>query len=219
MSLRARVAVAAAAAIVLALALLVIAVPNLLARDLRSDLDDSLRRRAADVARLNATVPTQLTETGALEGGGLLVQVVDRSGRIVARSSALGGRVLPVARRCATGSRVLADDRLGRRPDPGLHGAAGRARRGRSGGRRGGRRVRPGRDRAHPGPHADADRRLRAGRGACSRPALATLLTRRALRPLARLSAGARAIGALRRRLAAAAGAVGTTRSANWRGR
>ena len=88
----------------LALALVVIAVPNLLARDLRGELDDSLRRRAADVARLNATVPTQLTETGALEGGGLLVQVVDRSGRIVARSSALGGRVLPVAGAAATGS-------------------------------------------------------------------------------------------------------------------
>src|SRR5256885_1953310 len=65
----------------------------------RGSLDDDLVRRAADVAQLNAATPQQLTQPGALEGrlGGsaLFVQVIDDRGRIVARSSGLGGRVLP----------------------------------------------------------------------------------------------------------------------------
>src|SRR4051812_17849002 len=99
MTLRTRVAAAAAAAIALAVLLLVIAVPNLWGRELRSSLDDTLRRRAADVAQLNASTPAELTQPGALEGrltgGSLYVQVLDSSGRLVVRSSALGGRVLP----------------------------------------------------------------------------------------------------------------------------
>src|SRR6185503_2472103 len=98
LTLRRRVALAAAASIALAVALLVIAVPKLLERELRSTLEDTLVRRAADVARLNATAPDQLTAPGALEGsltgGALYVQVIDKTGRIVSRSSALGGRVL-----------------------------------------------------------------------------------------------------------------------------
>ena len=81
MTLRARVAAAAAAAIVLAVALLVIAVPAFLENELQGTLDDSLVRRAADVAQLNATTPDQLTAPGALEGaagGTLFVQVIDR---------------------------------------------------------------------------------------------------------------------------------------------
>ena len=107
MTLRARVAAAAAAAIVLALALLVIAVPKLLADDLRGELDDSLRRRAADVARLNATAPAELTSPGAIEGGGAA-----RAGRGPLRADR---RALQRARRagrsrstsgcCATASR------------------------------------------------------------------------------------------------------------------
>ena len=82
----------------LAVALLVIAVPKLLAGDLRGELDDTLRQRAADVARLNATAPGELTTPGALEGGGL------RAGRGPRRPDrralgALGGRVLPVDER------------------------------------------------------------------------------------------------------------------------
>ena len=68
MTLRARVAAAAAAAIVLAVALLVIAVPKFLEGELQGTLDDTLVRRAADVAQLNATAPDQLTAPGALEG-------------------------------------------------------------------------------------------------------------------------------------------------------
>jgi len=200
-SLRTRVALAAAAAIVLALVLVVIAVPNLLARDLRSELDDSLRRRAADVARLNATVPTQLTETSALEGGGLLVQVVDRSGRIVARSGALGGRVLPVA---ALRDRqpVLADDRLGADPIRVYTAPLGEL----GAGEAAGGAVIVASDLAEIERTEDRARTLI---GVCALVAavfaagLATLLTRRALRPLTRLSAGARAIGNASQRLPA----------------
>ena len=72
------------------------------ARARHSSLDAALRRRAADVAQLNASAPALLTAPGALEGGSaagaLLVQVVDRRGRIVARSASLGGRVLATRR-------------------------------------------------------------------------------------------------------------------------
>src|SRR3954453_7204619 len=99
MSLRARVAAAAAVAIVVAVALLGVAVSTLLGSQLTGALDDSLRSRAVQVARLAASTPDLLTAPGALEGritgGALFVQVVDRRGRIVARSGGLGGRVLP----------------------------------------------------------------------------------------------------------------------------
>jgi two-component system OmpR family sensor kinase len=94
-----RVAAAAAAAIVVAVAVLGVAVLTRLGDQLESSLDRSLRERAVEVARLAASTPDLLTEPGTLEGrlGGseLLVQVVDRRGRIVARSSGVGSRVLP----------------------------------------------------------------------------------------------------------------------------
>jgi signal transduction histidine kinase len=201
-SLRTRVAAAAAAAIVLAVVLLVIAVPKLLARELRGSLDEALRRRAADVAQLNASAPDQLTQPGALEGrltgGSLYVQVLDRAGRLVVRSSALGGRVLP---------RSGAVDRALRDRAPGLADAAlgpealrlyaaplGTL----SGGPGSGGAV------IVAGTTADIDHtvdRARSLVALCALAAaalaagLATLLTRRALRPLTRLSSGARAIG------------------------
>ena len=170
-TLRARVAAAAAAAIVLAVALLVIAVPKFLEGELRGTLDDTLVRRAADVARLNATVPGQLTAPGALEGrlagGTLFVQVVDRAGRIVARSSGLGGRVLEPGAAldapCATGSRA-SPTAPRPRAAAGLRGAAGRARAGRGLRRRGRSSPAAGRHRAHARPHPPARRALRAGR-------------------------------------------------------
>jgi hypothetical protein len=61
-SLQWRVALAAAAAIVLALTLLGVGVQIQLSRELRSSLDDGLRRRAADIARLNASAPGVLTQ-------------------------------------------------------------------------------------------------------------------------------------------------------------
>ncbi|HEX5618593.1 MAG TPA: HAMP domain-containing sensor histidine kinase [Solirubrobacteraceae bacterium] len=98
-SLTLRVAIAAAAAIVIAVVVLGAAVLTRLGDQLEGSLDTSLRERAVEVARLAASTPDLLTEPGTLEGrlGGseLLVQVVDRRGRIVARSSGLGSRVLP----------------------------------------------------------------------------------------------------------------------------
>jgi two-component system OmpR family sensor kinase len=94
-----RVAAAAVAAIVVAVVVLGGAVLARLGDQLEGSLDRSLRERAVEVARLAASTPRMLTEPGTLEGrlGGseLLVQVVDRQGRIVARSSGLGSRVLP----------------------------------------------------------------------------------------------------------------------------
>jgi two-component system, OmpR family, sensor kinase len=94
-----RVAVAAAVAIVVAVAALGVAVLARLDNQLEDALDRSLRVRATEVARLSASTPELLTRPGTLEGrlGGspLLVQVIDSRGRIVARSSALGSRVLP----------------------------------------------------------------------------------------------------------------------------
>jgi signal transduction histidine kinase len=98
-SLTLRFALAAAGAIVVAVVVLGGAVLTRLGDQLDGSLDRSLRERAVEVARLAASTPDLLTEPGTLEGrlGGseLLVQVVDRRGRIVARSSGLGGRVLP----------------------------------------------------------------------------------------------------------------------------
>jgi two-component system, OmpR family, sensor kinase len=94
-----RVAAAAAAAIVLAVVLLGTAVLARLDNQLSGTLDDSLRQRAVEVARLAASTPDVLLTPGALEGrlGGssLLVQVIDSRGRLVARSSGLGARLLP----------------------------------------------------------------------------------------------------------------------------
>ncbi|HEX6020868.1 MAG TPA: HAMP domain-containing sensor histidine kinase [Solirubrobacter sp.] len=199
MTLRARVAVAAAAAIVLALVLVVIAVPSLLARDLRGDLDDELRRKAAEVARLNATVPSQLTAPGALEGGGLLIQVVDRSGRIVARSGALGGRVLPVAP-LPDRQPVLADGRLGADPIRVYTAPLGELGEGEAAGGA----VVVASDLAAIERTEDRARTLIAVCAliaAVLAAAWATLLARRALRPLTQLSAAARAIANASQRL------------------
>ncbi len=201
MTLRARVAAAAAAAIAVAVVLLAIAAPAQLARELRRSLDDALRRRAADVAQLNASAPDQLLEPGALEGrlsgSALFVQVIDRRGRIVVRSSALGGRVLPndAAVRGALRARraAFADAALG--PDPLRLYAAPLGELG--GGPAAGGAV------IVAGTTTDIDRTVGRSRtlvvlwalaAAALAAALATALTRRALRPLRRLSSGARAI-------------------------
>src|SRR5437870_1732875 len=101
-TLRARVVVAVALSIVLAITVLGAAVEVLVGRHLHRSLDLSLRNRAADVARLAVSAPTLLTAPGALDsplgGRDLSVEVLDRQGRIVGRSLALGGRVLPGSR-------------------------------------------------------------------------------------------------------------------------
>jgi signal transduction histidine kinase len=100
-SLGARTILAAALAILVALVVVGAGVDVLVGRHLHRTLDASLRARAVEVAQLSATAPALLTVPGALDsslgGEQLSVEVVDRHGRIVARSLALGGRVLPVS--------------------------------------------------------------------------------------------------------------------------
>jgi two-component system, OmpR family, sensor kinase len=201
MTLRTRVAAAAAAAIALAVLLLVIAVPKLWGRELRSSLDDTLRRRAADVAQLNASTPAELTQPGALEGrlsgGSLYVQVLDKAGRLVVRSSALGGRVLPEtpAVKAALERRepTFGDASLGSEPVRLYAAPLGSLSRG------------PGSGGAVivAGSTADIERTVDRARtiialcavvAAALAALLAMLLARRALLPLTRLSSGARAI-------------------------
>jgi two-component system, OmpR family, sensor kinase len=200
-TLRLRVALAAAVTVVLAVVLLGAVTLALVDRQLHRSLDNGLRDRAAEVARLAATTPQLITAAGVLEGrvgtSAAFVQVVDRRGRIVARSAALGGRVLPdsapltqalQARRAGYGAVRLGDEalRLYAAPLGDLGGgpAAGGA-------------V------AVAGSTSGIEDTLRPLRKllliaalvtALLAGALAVLLTRRALRPLTRLTAGAEAI-------------------------
>ncbi len=202
LSLRARVALAAAAAIVVAVVLLGVAVSALLGSQLTGALDRSLRARAVEVARLAASTPDLLTAPGALEGritgGALFVQVVDRRGRIVARSGGLGGRVLPGG---AALRRALGAERRAGFGDGALGSAAIRlyaAPLGELGeGQAAGGAV------VVAGTTADIDDTLATTRriillcalaAAALAALLATLLARRALVPVRRLSSGARAI-------------------------
>jgi two-component system, OmpR family, sensor kinase len=199
--LQLRVAVAAAVAIVVAVAALGVSVLTRLDAQLNDSLDRSLRARATEVARLAASTPKLLLRPGTLEGrlGGspLLVQVIDPRGRIVARSSALGSRVLPAA----PPVRAALDDRrpgyggarLGTDPVRVYAAPLGELGRGPAAG--GAVIV--------AGTTAEIDATLHTTRrfvvlssvaAALLAAALATLLARRALRPLRRLSSGARAI-------------------------
>ena len=200
-TLRARVAAAAAAAIVVAVVVLGVAVVARLDGQLQGSLDRTLRERAVEVARLSASTPALLTQPGALEGrlGGsaLFVEVVDRRGRIVARSGGLGSRVLPqdAAARSALRDRRAAygDDSLGTEPIRVYAAPLGEL----------GQGTAAGGAVIVAGTTAESRDTLSTTRGfvllvavvaAILAALLATLLARRALRPLARLSAGARAI-------------------------
>jgi two-component system OmpR family sensor kinase len=201
MRLSARVAAAAAAAIVLAVVLLGAAVLARLDDQLNGSLDESLRQRAVEVARLAASTPELLDSPGALEGrlGGsaLLVQVIDRQGRLYARSSGLGARILPESeavrtaledRRPAYGDAALGTDPIRVYAAPlGDFGQAPTA---------GGAVI-------VAGTTAEIEDTINRTRwfvvlssivAALLAAALATMLARRALDPLRRLSSGARAI-------------------------
>ncbi|MEA2474738.1 MAG: two-component system, OmpR family, sensor kinase [Thermoleophilaceae bacterium] len=113
-SLRLRVAVAAAAGVLLAVAALTAAAPLIVSHELRASQDRGLRGRASEIARLSASAPALLTAPGALDapygGQDLLVEVLDSRQRIVARSSALGGRLVPVD---SLAARAIRDGRTG----------------------------------------------------------------------------------------------------------
>jgi two-component system, OmpR family, sensor kinase len=199
--LQLRVAVAAAVAIVVAVAALGVAVLARLDAQLDDALDRSLRVRATEVARLSASTPDLLLREGTLEGrlGGssLLVQVIDPRGRIVARSRTLGGRVLPetpTVRAALRDRRAgYGDARLGSDPVRVYAAPLGELGQGPAAG---GAVVVAGTT-ADIEETLDTTRRfvlLASAAAALLAAALATLLARRALRPLRRLSSGAREI-------------------------
>ncbi|HEY6414620.1 MAG TPA: MFS transporter, partial [Acidimicrobiales bacterium] len=168
---------------------------------LNGALDRQLKARATEVARLAASTPQLLTEPGTLEGrlGGspLLVQVIDPEDRIVARSSGLGSRVLPdapvVERALEDRAAGYGDANLG--ADPLRVYAAPLGELG-SGEAAGGAVVVAGTT-TEIGDTLDETRRfvlLASLVAALIAAALATVLARRALRPLRRLSTGAREI-------------------------
>jgi len=101
-SLTWRSTLAALVSVLVALVIVILGVDVLVGRHLHGSLDRSLRQRAVAVAQLSATAPALLVSPGALDapagGTQVLTQVLDRRGRIVARSLALGGRILPVER-------------------------------------------------------------------------------------------------------------------------
>jgi two-component system OmpR family sensor kinase len=201
-SLRFRVALAAGAAIALATILLGVAVVALSEREAASSRDAALRAGASQVAQLSASAPALLTAPGALEGRvgsrRLLVEVVDRHGRVVARSASLGGELLGTPAEIA---RIIASGRArfstARRANESLriYGAP-LADLGSGPGAGGAVLVATG-----TGADATAAHRIRilvliaAAAAALLAIGIALLLTRRALRPLTDLSAAARAIG------------------------
>jgi two-component system, OmpR family, sensor kinase len=201
LSLRLRVALAAALTAVLAVVLLGAVTLALVDRQLHRSLDSGLRDRAAEVARLAATTPQLITAAGVLEGrvgtSAAFVQVVDVHGRIVARSAALGGRVLPGtpalraalhARRAGYGEVRLGDETLRLYAAP-----LGRL----GGGPAAGGAVAVAGSTSGIADTLGPLRRvvvIAALATALFAAALAVLLTRRALGPLTRLTAGAEAI-------------------------
>jgi signal transduction histidine kinase len=120
-SLGARTTIAAALSILLALVVVGIGIDLFVGRHLHRSLDRSLRARAVEIAQLSASAPALLTSPGTLDaplgGQQLSVEVVDRHGRIVARSLSLGGRVLqvgqPLRSVTAKGKGRFFDTRLG----------------------------------------------------------------------------------------------------------
>src|SRR5213079_1293622 len=101
-SIRLRSVAAATLGILLAVVIVGAGVDVLVSRHLHRSFDRTLHERAVEVAQLAASAPAVLTTPGALDsplgGTQLSVEVVDRRGRIVARSLSLGGGVLPAKR-------------------------------------------------------------------------------------------------------------------------
>jgi signal transduction histidine kinase len=91
---------AAAAATMIAVVVLGLAIDVLVERHLHGAQDRTLHARAVEVAQLAASAPALLTTPGSLDSpvgaAQAVVEVVDRRGRIAARSLSLHGRVLPV---------------------------------------------------------------------------------------------------------------------------
>jgi signal transduction histidine kinase len=122
-SLNFRLTVAATAAVLLAVLILGVGARLIISNEMHSSLDRSLRQRAVEVARLSVSAPAVLTAPGALEsplsGRQLSVEVLDRRQAIVARSLALGAKLLPRGPELSAalkGQSGFADARLGNEP-------------------------------------------------------------------------------------------------------
>lgn len=119
-SLSFRLAIASVAAVALAVLVFGIAARIVVSDRMHASLDESLRRRATDVARLAVSAPALLRAPGTLEsplsGHQLSVEVLDREGAIVARSLSLGAKLLPRTAAIAAaerGATSFADAELG----------------------------------------------------------------------------------------------------------
>jgi two-component system OmpR family sensor kinase len=185
-TLRARLVGAAALATLAAVALLGVSVELLLSDQLHSSLDRSLRQRAAQVARLSVSAPALLNAPGTLDaplgGREISVQVIDRRARIVARSSSLGGRLLPAG---SLAPRAVRQGRAGFRDVAPIADAGGPA---------AGGAVLVGSSVSEIDDTLDRLRgliALSAGGAALLGALAAALLTGQGLRPLRRLSAAA----------------------------
>jgi signal transduction histidine kinase len=199
-SLRARLVAAAAGSILIAVVVFGVAAAAITNHQLHSTLDRALRQRARDVVRLASSAPAVLTAPGALEspagGRQVVVEVFDARGRILARSVALGARLLPrdpaIERAQRSGRGGFADIRLGGEPAR-LYAAPIAS----IGGTAAGGVVAVA---SQTSDVEDTTRHLGAlllvsGLGAALLAAvIAALLTARGLRPLRRLSSGAREI-------------------------
>ena len=199
-SLRARLVAAAAGSILVAVAIFGVAAVAITSRQLHSTLDRALRQRARDVARLASSAPAVLTAPGALEspagGRQVVVEVFDARDRILARSVALGARLLPadpaIERARRSGHAGFADISLNGSPAR-LYAAPLAS----IGGSAAGGVVAVA---SQTSDIEDTTRHLRAllllsGLGAALLAGgLAAVLTTRGLRPLRRLSSGAREI-------------------------
>jgi two-component system OmpR family sensor kinase len=99
-SLSGRLTVVSIAAVALAVLVFGVGARIIVSSQMHSSLNRSLRQRAVEVARLSVSAPAVLTAPGALEsplsGRQLSVEVLDRKGAIVARSLALGVKLLPL---------------------------------------------------------------------------------------------------------------------------
>jgi len=195
-TLRFRLVLAAAGSILVALVLFGVATVLLVGHELRSSLDSALRQRAQEVAELAISAPAVLNNPGALEtpvsGRSIAVEVLDAHGRILARSLTLGAGLLPEDRLAraaiASGATGFENVSLGGRPfrvfaaPIALSGPAG------------GGAVLVASDTSdisHTTAHLGVLVVI-AGAGAALLAALlAAALTRRGLRPLSRLAAGA----------------------------
>jgi two-component system, OmpR family, sensor kinase len=199
-SLRARLVLASAGAILLAVVVLGAAAGWIVHHELRGTLDRTLRQRAEDVSRLSVSAPAVLTRPGALEapvrGRQMAVEVLDSRGRFLARSLALGAQLLPsddlTRAAVRSGRSGFEDVRLGGRPLRLYAAPIPRA-----GGPAAGGAVLVAADTSDI---EDTTRHLAlllvvSGLAAAALAgAAAAFLTRRGLRPLARLSAAAREI-------------------------